>query len=154
MLLCHNSYLIKSCYTFFFRFVRKLSRPTATIAHYNGPFEHGLRIYQRSVNLEKNMVSLILPKKKKRTKLTILSTECAQDSEFCSFLLRIQDATISFRDSLTFSCIFFYTEHWCTVTECGDDITATLPQILASAASLFVCFFKGRIVPLPHKLNP
>ena len=36
-------------------------------------------------------------------KLTILSTEGAQDSEFRSFFGRIQDATICFRDLLTFT---------------------------------------------------
>ena len=44
----------------------------------------------------------ILSSSKKRTKLTILSTEGAQDSEFRSFFGRIQDAIIWFRDLLTF----------------------------------------------------
>ena len=39
---------------------------------------------------------------KKRTKLTILSTFSTQDSEFRSFFRRIQDATICFRNLLTF----------------------------------------------------
>ena len=39
---------------------------------------------------------------KKRTKLTILSKEDPQDSEFCSFFGRIQDAINCFRDLLTF----------------------------------------------------
>ena len=45
----------------------------------------------------------VLDSSKKWTKLTILSTEVAQDSEFCSFFGRIQDAIICFRDLLTFS---------------------------------------------------
>ena len=49
------------------------------------------------------MVSLILPKK--RMKLTIMSTEGAQDSEFCLFFGRIQDAIICFRDLLNFSIL-------------------------------------------------
>jgi hypothetical protein len=36
-------------------------------------------------------------------KLTILSTEGAQDSEFRSFFGRIQDTIICFRDLLTFN---------------------------------------------------
>ena len=44
----------------------------------------------------------VLDSSKKQMKLTILSTEGAQDSEFRSFFGRIQDATICFRDLLTF----------------------------------------------------
>jgi hypothetical protein len=40
----------------------------------------------------------VLDSSKKRTKLTILSTEGAQDSEFRSFFGRIQDAIICLRD--------------------------------------------------------
>ena len=47
------------------------------------------------------MVSLILPKK--RTILTILSREDAKDSEFRSFLGRIEDTINCFRDLLTFN---------------------------------------------------
>ena len=41
---------------------------------------------------------------KKWTKLVILSKEETQDSEFCSFLGRIEDTINCFRDLLTFSC--------------------------------------------------
>ena len=47
------------------------------------------------------MVSLILPKK--QMKLTIPSTEGAQNSEFRLFFGTIQDAIIGFRDLLTFN---------------------------------------------------
>ena len=40
---------------------------------------------------------------KKRTKLTILSKEVAQDNEFRSFFGRIEDTINCFRDLLTFS---------------------------------------------------
>ena len=40
---------------------------------------------------------------KKRTKLTILSKEDAQDSEFCSFFGIIEDTINYFQDLLTFS---------------------------------------------------
>ena len=40
---------------------------------------------------------------KKRTKLTILSKEEAQDSEFRSFFWRIEETINCFRDLLTFS---------------------------------------------------
>ena len=39
----------------------------------------------------------------KQMKLTILSKEVAQDSEFCSFFGRIEDTMNCFRDLLTFS---------------------------------------------------
>ena len=39
-------------------------------------------------------------------KLTILSTEGAQDSEFHSFFWRIRDAKICFRDLMTFKRLF------------------------------------------------
>ena len=44
----------------------------------------------------------VLNSSKKRTKLTILSKEDAQDSEFRSFFGRIEDTIICFRDLLTF----------------------------------------------------
>ena len=47
----------------------------------------------------------VLDSSKKRTKLTILSTEGAQDSEFRSFFGRIEDTIICFRDCLTFSLV-------------------------------------------------
>ena len=51
-------------------------------------------------NLEKKYG--VLNSSKIGTKLTILSTESAQDSEFCLFFGRIQDAMICFRHLLTF----------------------------------------------------
>ena len=45
----------------------------------------------------------VLNSPKKRTKLTILSKEEAQDSEFRSFFGRIEDTINCFRDLLTFS---------------------------------------------------
>ena len=51
------------------------------------------------------MVSSILPKK-----LTILSTEGAQDCEFHLSFVRIQDAKICFRDLLTFIKFIFFDE--------------------------------------------
>ena len=50
---------------------------------------------------KQSMVSSILPKK--RTKLTILSKEDPQDSEFHSFFGRIEDSINCFRDLLTFT---------------------------------------------------
>ena len=50
-----------------------------------------------------NYVFLNSPKK--RTKLTILTKEDAQDSEFRSFFGRIEDTKNCFRDLLTFSMI-------------------------------------------------
>ena len=65
----------------------------------------------RSVNLKKKYG--VLDISKKQTKLTILSTEGAQDSEFRLFFGRIQDAIIYFRDLLTFSCSYttYYALH-------------------------------------------
>ena len=40
---------------------------------------------------------------KKQTKLTILSKEDAQDSEFCSIVGRIEETIICFEDCLSFS---------------------------------------------------
>ena len=41
-------------------------------------------------------------------KLSILSSEGAQDSEFCLFLRRIQEATICFQNLLTFRSFLFF----------------------------------------------
>ena len=47
----------------------------------------------------------VLDSSKKQMKLTILSTEGVQDSEFHLFFGRIQDAIICFRDILTFNIL-------------------------------------------------
>ena len=50
-------------------------------------------------------ITMNTPGFKKLYTALILSTEGAQDSEFCLFFGRIQDAIICFRDLLTFSKI-------------------------------------------------
>ena len=52
----------------------------------------------------------VLDSSKKRTKLTILSTEGAQDSEFRSFFGRIENTINCFWDLLTFSWTKLITE--------------------------------------------
>ena len=61
---------------------------------------------ETKVTKSQKTIQGLLSSPKKRTKLTILSKEDAQDSEFCSFFGRIKDTINCFQDLLTFTRLY------------------------------------------------